>query len=67
MHKVNAMENIGIADLKTALNNQISIFTGQSGVGKSSLTNTLIPDKKLKTNTVSGITKHCRHTTITHL
>lgn len=63
IHKVSAKQNIGIADLKSALNHQISIFTGQSGVGKSSLTNVLIPDKKLKTNTVSEITKHGRHTT----
>jgi len=63
MHKVSAIENIGITELKAALNNQISIFAGQSGVGKSSLTNALIPDKQLKTNTVSEITKHGRHTT----
>jgi len=63
MHKVSAKENIGITELKAALNNQISIFAGQSGVGKSSLTNALIPDKQLKTNTVSEITKHGRHTT----
>lgn len=63
LHKVSAIENTGIAELKAALNNQISIFTGQSGVGKSSLTNALIPDKQLKTNTVSEITKHGRHTT----
>ncbi|NOR69851.1 MAG: ribosome small subunit-dependent GTPase A, partial [Methylomarinum sp.] len=63
MHKVSAAENIGIGELKAALNNQISILAGQSGVGKSSLTNALIPDKQLKTNTVSEITKHGRHTT----
>ncbi len=63
LHKVSAIENIGISKLTAALNNQISIFAGQSGVGKSSLTNALIPDKQLKTNTVSEITKHGRHTT----
>jgi ribosome biogenesis GTPase len=63
LHKVSAAQNIGIAELKMALNKHISIFTGQSGVGKSSLTNALIPDKQLKTNTVSEITKHGRHTT----
>lgn len=63
LHKVSAKKNIGIVELKTALNHQISIFTGQSGVGKSSLTNELIPDKQLKTNTVSETTKHGRHTT----
>lgn len=63
LHKVSAAENIGISELKIALNKHISIFTGQSGVGKSSLTNALIPNKQLKTNTVSEITKHGRHTT----
>lgn len=63
LHKVSAAQNIGIAKLKKALNQHISIFTGQSGVGKSSLTNALIPDKQLKTNTVSETTKHGRHTT----
>ena len=38
-------------------------MTGQSGVGKSSLTNTLIPDKQLKINSISETTKHGRHTT----
>lgn len=63
LYKVSANKNIGIVELRTALNNHISIFAGQSGVGKSSLTNELIPDKQLKTNTVSEITKHGRHTT----
>lgn len=63
LFRVSAIESAGIDKLQQALNNKISIFTGQSGVGKSSLTNTLIPDKDLKTNTVSAITKHGRHTT----
>jgi len=53
----------GLGTLKQALKNQVSIFTGQSGVGKSSLTNAIIPDKELKTNTISATTKHGRHTT----
>lgn len=61
--RVSAIKNTGIDQLKLALEHKISIFTGQSGVGKSSLTNSLIPDKELKTNTVSAITKHGRHTT----
>ena len=63
LFRVSAIENQGIAELQQALCNKISIFTGQSGVGKSSLTNALIQDKELKTNTVSAITKHGRHTT----
>ncbi|WP_305908190.1 ribosome small subunit-dependent GTPase A [Methylomarinum sp. Ch1-1] len=63
LHRVSAADNIGIAELKQALNGHVSIFAGQSGVGKSSLTNTLIPDKELKTNTISATTRHGRHTT----
>lgn len=63
LFRVSATENSGIEKLQQALKNKISIFSGQSGVGKSSLTNALIPDKELKTNTVSAITKHGRHTT----
>ncbi len=63
LFRVSAIENSGMDTLKQALRNKTSIFTGQSGVGKSSLTNTIIPDKDLKTNTVSAITKHGRHTT----
>ncbi|MEI7796379.1 MAG: ribosome small subunit-dependent GTPase A [Methylococcaceae bacterium] len=63
LYRVCANDASSLSELKQALRGQVSIFTGQSGVGKSSLTNTLIPDKNLKTNTVSATTKHGRHTT----
>lgn len=63
LYRVSATTANGLDNLKQALNQQTSIFTGQSGVGKSSLTNALIPDKELKTNTISATTKHGRHTT----
>ena len=63
LYRVCANDASSLNELKQALRGQVSIFTGQSGVGKSSLTNTLIPDKNLKTNTVSATTKHGRHTT----
>ena len=63
LYRVCANDASSLTELKQALRGQVSIFTGQSGVGKSSLTNTLIPDKNLKTNTVSATTKHGRHTT----
>lgn len=61
--RVSAAEGSGLSDLQLALKDHTSIFTGQSGVGKSSLTNRLIPDKTLKVNSVSETTKHGRHTT----
>lgn len=63
LHQVSASRQAGIAELNRSLNNHVSIFAGQSGVGKSSLTNLLLPDKELKTNTVSATTRHGRHTT----
>ncbi len=63
LHRVSAIRNLGMNELRQALCDHVSIFTGQSGVGKSSLTNALIPNKDLKINSVSANTKHGRHTT----
>ena len=63
LYRVSARSSSGLDELKRALKDQVSMLAGQSGVGKSSLTNAIIPDKDLKTNTVSATTKHGRHTT----
>ncbi len=63
LYRVSAATGAGLESLVQALTGRVSIFTGQSGVGKSSLTNALIPNKQLKTNTISANTKHGRHTT----
>lgn len=54
---------MGIAELQAALDRQITVFAGHSGVGKSSLTNALIPDLNIKVATVSGKLSRGRHTT----
>ena len=54
-----------LAELKDFLNDQVSVFVGQSGVGKSSLINTLLPDEELKVGALSEATKKGRHTTTT--
>ena len=63
LHYVSAETGQGMANLRTTLTLKTSILAGQSGVGKSSLTNALIPDKQLKTNTLSMAGSHGRHTT----
>jgi ribosome biogenesis GTPase / thiamine phosphate phosphatase len=63
IHRVSAKTTEGLAGLQLALHNQASVLTGQSGVGKSSITNAIVPDKNLRTNSVSETTKHGRHTT----
>ncbi|MFI4918586.1 MAG: small ribosomal subunit biogenesis GTPase RsgA [Legionellales bacterium] len=52
------------ASLKTALNNQVSVFVGQSGVGKSSLISAILPhEQNIATNTLSEGSELGRHTT----
>lgn len=53
----------GIDDLKTQLQNNTSVFVGQSGVGKSTLTNTLMPDLGVVTQEVSENSGLGQHTT----
>jgi ribosome biogenesis GTPase / thiamine phosphate phosphatase len=50
-------------DLMNALRGKITVVAGPSGVGKSSLTNRLIPEQKLRVNAVSGKLGRGRHTT----
>lgn len=60
---VSANDNIGIDLLKNELSNSVSVFAGNTGVGKSSLLNTLFGDLELKTGEVSEKLGRGRHTT----
>ncbi|MDX8365018.1 ribosome small subunit-dependent GTPase A [Cytobacillus sp. IB215665] len=53
----------GIQKLTPFLNNNISVFAGQSGVGKSSLLNALKPELDLKTDDISSHLGRGKHTT----
>jgi len=54
----------GLDELREVLRGKISVLTGQSGVGKSSLLNALQPGLGLKTREVSVATTKGRHTTV---
>lgn len=53
-----------VAPLKTRLADAIAMFVGQSGVGKSTLTNALVPESLRPTRTISESTGEGRHTTV---
>lgn len=54
---------IGLAALETELSDRVTIVSGPSGVGKSSLINRLVPNSALRVATVSGKLGRGRHTT----
>ena len=61
--RVSAETGEGLDALKTSLAGKLSAFTGNSGVGKSSVLNALDPSFRLKTGEVSDALGRGRHTT----
>ena len=60
---VSARTGEGIEALREALTGKLSVFTGPSGVGKTSLLNAIEPDLGRRVSAVSNATTKGRHTT----
>lgn len=60
---VSAEEKLGIEQVMALLKNKITLISGHSGVGKSSLLNVMVPGMQLKTGEVSGWSGKGQHTT----
>ena len=54
VHLTSTIEGDGIEKLTPHFHHKITVFAGQSGVGKSSLLNAMSPDLALKTNDISS-------------
>ena len=61
--QISVKHNEGLSKLAAALQERITVVSGPSGVGKSSLINTLIPNADLRVSAVSGKLGRGRHTT----
>ena len=61
--KVSALEMKGLDELKGMMIGKVSMFSGHSGVGKSTLVNALEPNLSLKTKNISEQSKQGQHTT----
>ena len=63
VHLVSAMTGEGMDGLRSELAGKVTLFSGNSGVGKSSIINALVPDAGLKVGDVSASHHTGMHTT----
>lgn len=61
--KVSALNNEGLEEVRNKIKGKITLLSGHSGVGKSTLINTLVPTVKVKTAAISEYHQKGVHTT----
>lgn len=61
--KVSAKKGDGVEAIKEALRERVTLFSGHSGVGKSTLINTILPGVAAKTGEISTVHNKGMHTT----
>lgn len=61
--RVSATAGKGLEELKQMMKGKVSMFSGHSGVGKSTLVNALEPNLNLKTKEISDLHQQGQHTT----
>ena len=61
--KISAKENIGLDEINRELNGKVTLLSGNSGVGKSTLINAILPEESQKTREISVMHNKGMHTT----
>lgn len=61
--RVSALEHNGLEELKAMMQDKVCMFSGHSGVGKSTLVNALEPTLDLRTSAISDSHQQGQHTT----
>ncbi len=61
--KISALLKTGLDELQERMKDKISVFNGHSGVGKSTIINTIQPTLNLKTREISDYHETGKHTT----
>ncbi len=62
-YHVSAKEGTNIEQIKTLLKDKVTLISGHSGVGKSTLINAILPEAEVKTGAVSDWSDKGQHTT----
>ena len=62
-HQISAENGDGVDGLRPLLKDKIALLSGNSGVGKSTLINRLVPDANLRTSEISDAHNTGQHTT----
>ena len=62
-HQISAENGDGVDDLRPLLKDKITLLSGNSGVGKSTLINRLVPEANLRTSEISDAHNTGQHTT----
>lgn len=63
VHLISSITGMGIEELKSDIKDKVTLISGQSGVGKSTLINALDPSMDLKTQELSDYSGKGQHTT----
>jgi ribosome biogenesis GTPase len=61
--RISAEKRKGIDDLRILMHDKVTLVTGHSGVGKSTLINALCPELDLRTGEISDVHSKGKHTT----
>ncbi len=62
-YEVSALKKTGIKEVSAVLKDKTTLFSGHSGVGKSTLLNTILPEIKVQTGEISDWSDKGKHTT----
>src|ERR1700744_1743915 len=62
-YEVSALEGTNVDEITEIIKDKVTLFSGHSGVGKSSLINSLLPDLQLRTSEISEWHDKGMHTT----
>lgn len=62
-YQISALNETGVEEIKRDLQGKVTLFSGHSGVGKSTLINAILPDLNVKTGAISAAHNKGMHTT----